>query len=101
MQFGHPTKRLPLRSSEPRSRPCLPQVEQLGDRLLFSVIVNTTAADTLVHLVQGQVPIVSDALAVLDQAADLVTTDSPEKKAVYNELSTELIKLEDAIFGLG
>lgn len=92
-------------SSTPQTRPCLPQVERLGDRVMLSVsteaiITDVEADEILVALVMGQLPIVSGQLAALKLGASLVGTDQA-LKVDYIKLTDAFLKLQDTIYDFG
>ncbi len=89
-------------TSRPQVRPCLPQVEQLGDRVMLSAAptFGDVGSQILVALLQGQVPIVADQLAALQAGGSLVGfADGSVMK--YNKLTEEFLKLDSAIYGFG
>jgi len=111
MASNHSWKWLPSRpslhsapASSPNSRPCLPQVEQLDDRLLLSatpdIIIKEGGGATavLIGLLKGNVGIVSDELAALNIAADL---SGQKFSADYIKFTDAFNKLDDLLYNLG
>lgn len=93
------------RSSTPLSRPCLPQVEPLGDRIMLSVdniLIggDVGSDDLLVALVMGQLPILESQLDALKLGADLVGADEA-LKVEFLKLTDGFLELQDAVYDFG
>lgn len=87
------------------ARPCLPQVETLGDRIMLSAVPasaegGVTSTDVLITMLKGQLPVVNDELNVLNSAGKLTLADG-SLKVTFMKLSDALGQLDDAIYGLG
>ena len=102
------SRRMTHRSGSSRaapSRPCLPQVEQLGDRIMLSVgpqivVGDVGSDDILVALVQGQLPILKSQLEVLKLGGALTGTDA-SLKVEFLKLTDGFLKLQDAVYDFG
>jgi hypothetical protein len=90
----------------PPSRPCLPAVEKLDDRLMLSATPDAAAStdggnegvpngDTqiLIGLLRGQLGVVSDELNIIKLAGDL--------KLDTHKLTDSFLKIDDVIYKLG
>src|SRR5258705_11522322 len=78
------------------SRPCLPAIEQLDDRVLLSVsFEGAPNGDTqiLIGLLRGQVPLVSHEVNLLKIAGDL--------KLDIHKLNESFLKIDDVIYKYG
>src|SRR4051812_14453373 len=88
----------------PQSRPCLPAVEKLDDRLMLSVSVSTDASevpppalqgdtDILIGLLNGQLTLVSHELNAVKLAGDL--------KIDVHKVTERFLKIDDLITDFG
>jgi hypothetical protein len=90
-----------LISGNPPSRPCLPAVEQLDDRLMLSTssidaeVPPSLSGDTqiLIGLLKGQLGVVSDELSALKLAGDL--------KLDVHKFTESFLKIDDVLNKFG
>lgn len=78
------------------SRPCLPALEQLDDRVLLSVAVEGAPRgdnEILIGLLKGQVELVNHEVNALKLAGDL--------KIDVHKISESFLKIDDAIYKFG
>jgi len=75
------------------SRPCLPAIEQLDDRVLLSVSAPNGDTQILIGLLRGQVPLVSHEVNLLKIAGDL--------KLDIHKFNESFLKIDDLIYKFG
>jgi hypothetical protein len=85
------------------SRPCLPVIEQLGDRVMLSAAPIPAAASTddppinqiLIGLLQGELKLATSELSALKIASAV------EDPSLVNKLNHRFLKIDEVIFNLG